>query len=1175
MSPGFVHLRLHTEYSLSDSVVRIPELVAAVAAAGMPAVAVTDQSNLFAMVKFYRAALQAGVKPLIGIDLWVREPGERAAPSRLTLLCQSQRGYHNLSQLVSRAWLSGQERGTPRIEREWLTPQAVEGLIALSGAMEGDVGRHLVNGREADATRALDAWRALFPRRFYLELQRLGRPGEEAYIAAAVSLAGAAAVPVVATNDVRFLSSGEFESHEARVCIHDGALLADAARVRRYTRQQYLRSPQEMALLFADLPEALANTVEIARRCSLTLKLGEARLPQYPVPGTASTEEFLRAEAARGLAARFPAASLPQGYAARLERELTVICQMGFAGYFLIVADFIRWARANGVPVGPGRGSGAGSLVAWSLRITDLDPIRHDLLFERFLNPERVSMPDFDVDFCMDGRDRVIEYVSAKYGRERVSQIITYGTMAAKAVVRDVGRVLGMPYGYVDRIAKLIPFELGITLDDALQKEPELKRLYDSEEEVKNLIDLARSLEGLTRNAGMHAGGVVIAPSVLTDFTPLYCDSGGGGVVTQFDKDDVEAAGLVKFDFLGLRTLTIIDRAVALINAERAPGTPALDVEKLPLEDPGAYALLKSCRTTAVFQLESRGMKDLIRRLQPDCFEDIVALVALFRPGPLQSGMVEDFINRKHGRGVGPIDYLHPSLEATLKPTYGVILYQEQVMQIAQVLAGYTLGGADLLRRAMGKKKAEEMASQRAGFVSGARQRGVSEAVAAHIFDLMEKFAGYGFNKSHSAAYAVLTSQTAYLKAHYPAQFMAAVLSADMDHTDKVVTLIQECRELGLNVLPPDVNTSSYVFSACDPRSIRYGLGAVRGVGAGAVEALVGERAQRGPFTSLQDLCRRLDLQKINRRVLEALLRSGSLDALGPNRATLWEGLGAAMQLGDQGARASEAGQNDLFGLAEAPAAPARRDQAVLPEWSQAQRLLGERETLGLYLTGHPLAQFEAALPRLVSHRIGDLVAERPMPGAEAPRFGAGRPVTVAALIDEVKRRGPRVILTLDDRSGRIEGMLFEDTWQQFRALVVKDALVVVEGRLRFDEFSDGWRLSVQTVTDLDEVRLRYAQRLVLRASRAAAATLGERLAAVLAGGRPGECPVTVEYRGELASGAVTLGPQWSVRPTRELLLQLEQLLGPGSTEVIYAAQPAQAQAPAPAPLAADRGRTV
>jgi len=1157
MSQGFVHLRLHTEYSLSDSVVRVPELVTAVAAAGMAAVAVTDQNNLFAMVKFYREALQNGVKPLVGVDLCVAEEGERTPPSRLTLLCQSQAGYRNLTRLLTRAYLEGQERGTPRIERGWLTHAALEGLIALSGAQEGDVGRALSNAREHDAERALGVWQDLFPQRFYLELQRLGKPSEESYIAGAVALAGRRGVPVVATNDVRFVRAAEFESHEARVCIHEGALLGDSGRARRYSRQQYLRTPQEMAALFADVPEALANSVEIARRCSLVLNLGEARLPQYPLPAGVSTEQFLREESERGLAQRFQhTTGAPAAYRQRLARELDVICHMGFAGYFLIVADFIRWARENGVPVGPGRGSGAGSLVAYSLRITDLDPLRYDLLFERFLNPERVSMPDFDIDFCMDGRDRVIDYVAQKYGRERVSQIITYGTMAAKAVVRDVGRVLGMPYGFVDRIAKLIPFELGITLDTALEKEPELKRLYQDEDEVRNLIDLARSLEGLTRNAGMHAGGVVIAPSVLTDFAPLYCDAGGGSVVTQFDKDDVEAAGLVKFDFLGLRTLTIIDRAAQLINRERAAGSALLEVSALPMDDAATYALLRSCRTTAVFQLESRGMKDLIRRLQPDRFEDIVALVALFRPGPLQSGMVDDFINRKHGRSDAPIDYLHPSLEQILKPTYGVILYQEQVMQIAQVLAGYTLGGADLLRKAMGKKKPEEMAQQRSVFVDGAVGRGVSQHSAAHIFDLMEKFAGYGFNKSHSAAYALLSYQTAYLKAHYPAQFMAAVLSADMDHTDKVVTLIKECSDMGLAVLSPDVNASRYEFAACGEHSIRYGLGAVRGVGRGAVEALIGEREARGAYRNLEDLCRRLDLQKVNRRVLEALLRSGSLDGLEANRATMMDRLPAAMQLGDQRSRAHQAGQNDLFGLAseERGVQPTERRVPPLPEWSEAVRLAGERETLGLYLTGHPLARFETALPRFVSHRIGDLVSDRPLAGFEPGRFGGGKPVTVAGLIDEVKKRGARVILTLDDRTGRIEAMLFEETWQKHRDLIAKDALVLVEGLLRFDEFSDAWRLAARRINELDKLREQEARRLVIRCTPGDVGRLCERLESILTPWRPGPCPITVEYAASSAAGALNLGEQWSVRASRELLEQLEGLLGRDAVQVVYAA---------------------
>ncbi len=1158
MSAGFVHLRLHTEYSLIDSVVRVPELMEAVAGAGMAAVALTDQSNLFAMVKFYRAALARGVKPLIGVDLLIREGGEREPPSRLTLICQSQSGYRNVTRLVSRAYLEGQQRGVPMIEREWLTAEALEGLIGLSCAAEGDVGRALANGREADAAAALGRWLELLPDRYYIELQRLGRPGEEAYIGAAVALAARRGVPLVATNDVRFLKREDFESHEARVCIHDGTQLADPSRARRYTPAQYLRSPGEMAELFADIPEALANTVEVARRASLVLDLGKPQLPRYPVPGQMSTEEFLREEAAAGLERRVQelarAAAPPDAliYRERLARELDVICQMGFAGYFLIVADFIRWAKGNGVPVGPGRGSGAGSLVAYCLGITDLDPLRYDLLFERFLNPERVSMPDFDVDFCMAGRDRVIEYVATRYGRERVSQIITYGTMAAKAVVRDVGRVLGMSYGYVDKIAKLIPFELGITLDEALEKEPELKKLYETEEEIRTLIDLARSLEGLTRNAGMHAGGVVIAPSVLTDFTPLYCDEAGGSLVTQFDKDDVEAAGLVKFDFLGLRTLTIIDWTVKAINARRAQsGEPPLDIGKIPLDDALTYErVFKSAQTVAVFQFESGGMRRMLKDAKPDRIDDLIALGALYRPGPMD--LIPEYIACKHGKKP---EYLHPEMRQVLGVTHGVFVYQEQVMQIAQRLAGYTLGGADLLRRAMGKKKPEEMAKQRGVFIAGAAARGIAEPIANAIFDQMEKFAGYGFNKSHAAAYALLSYQTAYLKAHFPGEFMAAVLSADMDHTDKVVTLIRECAEIGLQVLPPDVNHSQYAFTA-EGRVIRYGLGAVRGVGQGAAEALISEREARGPFASLEDLCRRLDLQKLNRRVLEALLRSGSFDALGANRATLMARLPTAMQLGEQDSKASRAGQDDLFGLgAQETSAPAPSEPAELPEWPQSVRLAGERETLGLYLTGHPMAAFESALARLVSHRIGDLVGERPVPGMDSGRGRGGRTVTVAGLIDEVRKRGPRVILTLDDGTGRIEASLFDEQYQQYRALIGKDALVLAEGQLRFDEFSDGWRIGVRRLSDLAKVREQQARRIVLKwPARADAAALQQRLAELLERFRPGPCALAVEYTCAGARGMLAFGAEWGVQPLAELIEGLEQLLGGSAVRVLYSA---------------------
>jgi DNA polymerase III subunit alpha len=1149
----FVHLRLHTEYSLVDGIVRVPELMAAVSAAGMPAVALTDQSNLFAMVKFYKEAMSAGVKPVIGVDAWIREAGERG-PSRIIFLCQDLVGYRHLTQLVTRSFLEGQQRGPPMLERAWLQSDMLQGLIVLSGGADGDIGQAISRGRDDEALRCLARWQELCGDRFYLEVQRTGRGGEEAHTDAVMELAQRRGVAALATNDVRFLTRGDFEAHEARVCIHDGALLADPSRARRYSEEQYLKTPAEMAELFADAPELLDNTVEVAKRCSLEIRLGASMLPAYPVPEGSFVEGFLREESSRGLAVRLAAArgSAPaadtEAYSARLHLELDVICSMGFAGYFLIVADFIRWARDSGVPVGPGRGSGAGSLVAYVLGITDLDPIEHDLLFERFLNPERVSMPDFDVDFCMEGRDRVIEYVANKYGRDRVSQIITYGTLAAKAVVRDVGRVLGHNYGYVDKIAKLIPFEIGITLDKALEQEEELRRLYDGDSDIHELIDLARSLEGLARNAGTHAGGVVIAPSVLTDFTPLYCEEGSTTPVTQFDKDDVEAAGLVKFDFLGLRTLTIIDWAVRDINAARAAaGDAPIVMSALPMDDALTYQLLKSCKTTAVFQLESRGMKDLIRRLQPDRFGDIVALVALFRPGPLQSGMVDDFIARKHDTTGATIDYLHPDLKPVLAATYGVILYQEQVMQIAQILAGYTLGGADLLRRAMGKKKAEEMAKQRSVFVSGAVARGVREAQATLIFDLMEKFAGYGFNKSHSAAYALLSYQTAWLKAHYPAAFMAAVLSSDMDKTDKVVTLIDECAGMGLIVQPPDVNESVYAFHVSGPMSIRYGMGAIKGVGASAVEAIIEERNCSGPYQNLPDLCRRIDLARVNRRVFDALIRSGSLDRIGPNRATLTAELDRAMHLGEQNSRAMSVGQVDLFGLSAAP-------DSLVADWTEAQRLAGERETLGLFLSGHPITPYEPDLKFLVSARLADVGGPKPAAPVDGVRsWSAGKAATVAGLVLEIRRRPNRVTLILDDRSARLEVSLYEETFQQHRDIIVKDAILIVDGTLRFDDFIEAWRLQAKTLMDIDRARERYARRLWLRWPAEFDGPQGmNRFEQVLKPHLRGPCGVSIAVNRPDYSGRLNLPAAWSVRASRALLDRLTDLVGRDGWYLVY-----------------------
>ncbi len=1156
MSADFIHLRLHSEYSLSDGLVRIGPLVARCRELGMPAVALTDQVNLFGLIKFYKAALAAGIKPIVGADLWVKNPDAPRQPDRLTLLVQNRTGYRNLTALISRAYLEGQHLGLPQVEAAWVL-ECAEGLLALSGAREGEIGRLLLAGAEDQAERALAVWLDRFGDRFYLEVQRTGRPGEEDYLEAALHLAATMDVAVVASNDVRFLDQRDFEAHEARVCIHEGWVLDDPGRPRRYSDQQYLKSPAEMRALFADLPEVLDNSVEIAKRCNLELELGKPSLPLFPVPEGLTLEQYFVQEAERGLARRLEQGTVPQEkeavYRERLQRELDVIVQMGFPGYFLIVADFIQWAKENGIPVGPGRGSGAGSLVAYALRITDLDPIEFDLLFERFLNPERVSMPDFDIDFCMERRDRVIDYVARKYGRDKVSQIITFGTMAAKAVVRDVGRVLGHPYGFVDRLAKLIPFELGMTLDKALEESEELRQAYQEDEEVQSLIDLARSLEGIARNAGKHAGGVVIAPSALIDFTPLYREAGEEGVVTQFDKDDVEAAGLVKFDFLGLRTLTIIDWALETINRQRrARGETPIDIARIPRDDPKTYALLKSCQTTAVFQLESRGMKDLIRRLQPDCFDDIVALVALFRPGPLQSGMVDDYINVKHGRAQA--NYPHPALEPILKPTNGVILYQEQVMQIARDLAGYTLGGADLLRRAMGKKKPEEMAKQRAIFIRGATERGVAEDTAQYIFDLMEKFAGYGFNKSHSAAYAWVSYQTAWLKAHYPAAFMAAVLSSDMDNTDKVVGFVEECRRLGLKLLAPDINRSGYRFDVLEDGSILYGLGAVKGVGQAAIEDILAAR-EAGAFRDLYDFCRRVDLRKVNRRVIEALIRAGALDALGAHRAQLLADLDGALQAAEQYHRTQAQGQNDLFGLGEAAAVPASpaATERVAP-WPLKTLLAEEKAVLGFYLSGHPLDEHRRELQGFVTAPLAELTQ-----GRKGSNGDAGR-VVVAGLVAELRTRHDKqgrkmVFLTLEDGGARLEVALFAEVATGAEELLTRDAVLVVQGEIGQDDFSGNLRLVADRVWNLAQAREHFAKGLWIRWDGADREDVRDQvtgLAELLRPHRGGRCPVFVDYRNGQARTCLRLGNDWRVRPEDELLHRLFRRFGPDRVALRY-----------------------
>ncbi|AKH70273.1 DNA-directed DNA polymerase III PolC [Spongiibacter sp. IMCC21906] len=1158
MTSEFVHLRVHSEYSLVDGVVRVKSLCKSVAAMGMPAVALTDLCNFYALIKFQKAAQSAGLKPIFGADFFLKEDEDSDQVSSLCLLAQNVKGYKNLTELISRAYLQGQHLGKAYIFRSWVE-ELNEGLIVLSGARDGDVGQLLVGGKQDLASAALARWQGVFGDRYYLELQRTGRQYEEDYIHAAASLAAQSDCPVVATNDVRFLESDEFEAHEARVCIRDGRALDDPRRPRSYSDQQYLRSPDEMLALFADIPEALQNSVEIAKRCNLEIELGTYYLPEYPIPEGMTQEVFFRKLCHDGLTERLEflfdpnAPTYPETekeYRERLDFELNIILQMGFPGYFLIVMDFIQWAKDNAIPVGPGRGSGAGSLVAYALKITDLDPIEYDLLFERFLNPERVSMPDFDVDFCMEGRDRVISYVADNYGRDAVSQIITFGTMAAKAVVRDVARVQGKSYGLADKLSKLIPFEVGITLEKAFEQEGELRDFLAADEQAQEIWDMAQQLEGVVRGVGKHAGGVVIAPSKLTDFAPLYCDESGAGLVTQFDKNDVEDAGLVKFDFLGLRTLTIIDWALKIINAQRSKvNEQPLDIMAIPLEDVASFDLLKKAETTAVFQLESRGMKDLIKRLLPDCFEDIIALVALFRPGPLQSGMVDDFINRKHGRA--ELAYPHPQyqhdcLKPILGPTYGIILYQEQVMQIAQEMGGYTLGGADLLRRAMGKKKPEEMEKQRVLFMEGAVNKGFDKNLASNIFDLMEKFAGYGFNKSHSAAYALVSYQTAWLKTHYPAPFMAAVMSSELDNTDKIVIFIEECRDMKLEYKLPSVNEGEYMFTVNDRGQIVYGLGAIKGLGEGPVENIIAARNAGGDFKNLFDFCERTDPRKVNKRAIEALIRAGAFDDLGEDRAVLMAAMGEAVQGAEQSAKNAESGMVDLFGDT---LAVDNRDVyqsfRSVRRWNTKERLQGEKDTLGLYVTGHPIDDYEDELRRFVPRKIVDL-----NPDKQAQTI-AGLVVNMRTMKN--KRGDTMAFVQLDDRTARIEVALFSDSYESNRDKLLKDTVLVVEGICSFDEYSGGKKMRVKSVRSLAEAREQNAKELVLSLSsdRLLASNV-EQLKGALTVAKGGRCPVVVQYQRPEGYARLRFGEEWKILPKDELLQRLRDDYGTNNVVINY-----------------------
>ncbi|GAB4059760.1 DNA polymerase III subunit alpha [Uliginosibacterium sediminicola] len=1165
-SPAFVHLRLHTEFSIEDGITRVDDAIAAAVQDGMPALGISDLANLFGMVKHYKGCRGAGVKPVIGVDAWISNEVERDKPSRVLLLVKHREGYRQLCELLSRAFLENKHRGRAELKKEWLDAAAVSGLICLSGAQQGDIGSALAAGNYSSAQALARDWAARFPESFYIEVQRASHAGTEAYISDALQLASQLELPVVATHPIQFLKREDFKAHEARVCIAQGYVLSDNRRPKLFTEEQYFKSQAEMQALFADIPEALENAVEIAKRCSLTVTLGKNFLPQFPTPEGMTLDDFLVAEAKKGLENRlaqlYPNAEERERerprYEDRLKFETDTIVQMGFPGYFLIVADFIRWGKANGVPIGPGRGSGAGSLVAYSLDITDLDPTAYALLFERFLNPERVSMPDFDIDFCQEKRYMVIDYVRQRYGEDAVSQIATFGTMASKAVVRDVGRVLDLPYGLCDRLSKLIPVVQNkpLGLEEAREQEPAINQMMSEEgdgESITELWELALPLEGMTRGVGMHAGGVLIAPGKITDFCPIYlADGADATTVSQFDKDDVEAVGLVKFDFLGLRNLTIID--LALDYVERLSGARP-NLMALGFEDPAAYQILKDANTTAIFQVESDGMKKLLKKLGPDRFEDIIAVLALYRPGPLGSGMVDDFILRKQGKQA--IDYFHPDLKACLEPTYGVIVYQEQVMQISQIIGGYTLGGADMLRRAMGKKKPEEMAKHRATIAEGAAKKGYDPALAEQLFDLMTKFAEYGFNKSHTAAYAVVTYQTAWLKAHHCSAFMAATMSSDMDNTDTVKIFFEDTIANGIVVLPPDVNHSQYRFEPTDAKTIRYGLGGVKGVGEPAVKSILAARQSGGAFKDLFDFCLRVDRRAVNRRAVEALIRAGALDEIAPrtpdgkaHRAKLLATVGVAMEAADQAA--ASAGQGGLFDMGDGPSAIAPEYVEARP-WTERQQLTEEKTAIGFFLSGHPFNSFRDEVRRFVRMPLSRLEPKR------EPQMLAG---IVAAQRTKIGQRGKMTFVTLDDGSAQYDVTVYAETLEANKGKILNDEVLIVEAKVSNDDFSGGYRIVADKLMSLADARGRYARGLSLRINGEVAASGGARAAAdrlqqllAVYRGKPadGASPVRLRYRNGVAEADLPLGDGWCVRIDDKLLESLRDWLSSESVEVVYA----------------------
>jgi DNA polymerase III subunit alpha len=1166
---NFVHLRTHTEYSVVDGTLRVDDAASAAARDGQAACAITDLSNLFGAIKFYTAARKKGVKPIIGCDLWLEpEEGDKHG-SRLLVLVQNHQGYLNLCELLARAWSGNTQRSHAFVKWEWFETHGA-GLLVLSGADGGAVGHALLAGDAERAEAVAQRLAALFPQRFFIELQRAGLSSNERHVRAAVPLAAKLKLPVVATHPVQFLEPDDFEAHEARVCVAEGETLANPKRVKRFSREQYFKTQAQMQALFADLPVALSNSVAIAQRCNLLLTLGKPQLPDFPTPGGVPVDQHFRDASHAGLEVRlaqlYPDAAKRDAvrarYVQRLDFELDTIVKMGFPGYFLIVADFIQWAKANGCPVGPGRGSGAGSLVAYSLLITDLDPLQYNLLFERFLNPERVSMPDFDIDFCQANRERVIDYVKAKYGRDAVSQIATFGTMAAKAALRDVGRVLGMGYGHVDSIAKLVVAPPGKTVTlakvpeqpvdgviYARKEEPEIDRREAAEEEVAELLSLATRVEGIVRNVGMHAGGVLIAPGKITDFCPLYQQPGSDSAVSQFDKDDVEAIGLVKFDFLGLATLTILELAKEMVRARRK-GREDFDYDKLPLDDPKVYQLFAEGKTEAVFQFESRGMIGMLRDAKPTKLEDLIALNALYRPGPMEE--IPTFCARKHGRE--PITYPHPILEELLRETYGVIVYQEHVMQGAQILAGYSLGGADMLRRAMGKKKPEEMAKQRALFRDGAAKNGVTQPEADKVFDLMEKFSGYGFNKSHAAAYVLLAYHTAWLKVHCTAEFYAANMTVELDNTDKLKVLLADAKQFGVSFEPPDVNRGRYRFEPVSDSVVRYGLCGVKGTGQGAIEAIIAVRDGTegeggGPFRSLFDFAARIDRQRVNKRVVEALIKAGAFDSLHADRASALASVGLAFDWAD--AQEINEHQGGLFDFDDSHAASTQEPGLVKAEpWSIKERLTAEKAALGFYLSGHLFEEYAPEVRQFCKRPIADLV-------------DTGRePQVVAGIVSDLRvvngARGRTAIFRLDDGSEYIEAVAAEELYDANRERLREDELVVIQGKVQNDRFSGGLRLQCNAVWDLPSARARFGRYLSVAVNGKAPPvadvikTWPPKRVETEQGQVQQGLAIRLQLQRDRAEGVLDLGDQARFWPSDEALARWRTLAHEGRAAVVY-----------------------